>query len=389
MYHSLFAPLRRLSRPSTIWIRTFTEQRAGAILRVDVDAIVDNYQLLSTKGGTAECAAVVKADAYGLGAVNIVPSLYAAGCRKFFVAHLGEAVDIRSVLPVDAKIMVLNGVERNQTVDFVQHNITPVLNTPAQLALWLASGNQKPAVLHVDTGMARLGLSPNELDKVAAQTDRHRLQLDYVMSHLACADEPRHELNGLQLRRFRKALQTLGVARASFANSAGIFLGPSYHFDLVRPGCALYGINPVPEVRSPVRQVASLYTRVLQVRELSRNDPVGYGASHRVTGQNARIATVALGYADGYLRAAHGKQRYGVVAGHRVPVVGRVSMDLITLDVTAVPTGLVNAGSLVEMLGNTLTVDELAEQANTIGYEVLTSLGNRFHRQHVGDHCLV
>jgi alanine racemase len=283
-------------------------------------------------------------------------------------------------------IFILGGAPRGAEAELAQHGLIPVLNSLADVAAWatLAQmlGAALPAALHVDTGMSRLGLPANELALIMKEPERlDGIALALVISHLACADEPEHELNGRQLEAFTSARERLPRAPASFANSSGIFLGTAYHFDLARPGVALYGVNPVPGQPNPMRGVVRLAARILQVREIDSNTPVGYGAAYRTRGA-ARIATVGVGYADGYLRSLSNRAA-GVVGGYRVPLVGRVSMDLITFDVTDVPLSLAPPGAMIELMGPEHPVDALAEQAGTIGYEILTSLGNRYARTYL------
>jgi alanine racemase len=355
--------------------------RAAAVLTVDVGAVVRNWQALGARlRPGAVCAAVVKADAYGLGAAAVAPALAAAGCRRFAVAQLDEAIALRPLLPA-AEIWVLGGLLPGTLPEFAAHRLTPVLNDLGQLEAWRVGGDGAPAVLHVDTGMARLGLSPKELETLAEERRRlDGVRLAAVMSHLACADEE-HALNPLQLERFRRALVLLPAAPASFANSAGIFCGPDYHFDIARPGIALYGGNPYPGRPNPMAQVVRLQGKILQVREIDRGETVGYGATHTAT-RPTRIATVGVGYADGWLRAL-GNRSGAVVAGRQVPLVGRVSMDLITLDITGIDPALARPGSFVDLLGDGRSVDDVAGEAGTISYEILTALGRRYHRVHL------
>jgi len=360
---------------------------AGAILTIDLDAIRANYRLLRKKARGAECAAVVKADAYGLGAERVAPALAGAGCRRFMVAQLEEGLSLRRWLGAEAAVYVLNGPMPGSEPVFAENDLVPVLNDPGQLAAWRAlaarRGRALSAVLHIDTGMSRLGLAPAELAGLAAEPERlEGISLDYVMTHLVSAEVRDDPINARQLADFREALAGLPPAGASLANSSGIFLGPDYHFDLVRPGAALYGVNPDPGAPNPMRQAVLLEGRVIQLRDVDSPQTVGYGATHRVGGA-AKIATIALGYADGYLRHLSNRGRCHVddVAA---PVVGRVSMDLITLDVSNVPPGRLEPGSLVEVLGPHYTVDDAGADAGTIGYEILTALGGRYHRRYLG-----
>jgi alanine racemase len=356
---------------------------SGAILTIDLGAIVANYRALQARLGPVSCSAVVKADAYGLGLREVAPALAAAGCRTFFVAHLEEGVALRAHLP-SPEIFVLNGpVEGDERV-FEAHDLAPVLNSPDQVDRWASlcrARGSRPAALHIDTGMSRLGLSEDELDRLAAEPGRlGGIDCRFVMSHLACAEEPQHPMNARQLSLFNAARARLPAMRACFANSSGIFLGPPYHFDMARPGVALYGANPTPDRENPMRPVVRLEARILQIREIDPPRTVGYGAAHRVD-RRTKIATVAIGYADGYLRSLSGR---GIchVAGHKVSVIGRVSMDLTTLDVTDVPPALALPGALAEIVGPNHSVDAVASEAGTIAYEILTSLGSRYRRQY-------
>lgn len=351
----------------------------AAHLTVDLAALARNWRHLAGKVGSARCAAVVKANGYGLGAVPVAQALAEAGCTTFFVAQTGEAVQLRAALP-DPEIYVLHGPGPNEAPTYRQHRLRAVLSSDMQIDLWRSDGRTfgpQPAVLHVDTGMNRLGISA-----VAAQgLDRDRdLALVQVMSHLACADRPEHPLNQQQLDRFRAVRALFPGMPASLANSAGIFLGPDYHFDLVRPGIALYGGNPVPGQPQQMAEVVHLQGRILQVRDVDSSMTVGYGATHQVTAP-ARIATVAVGYADGYLRALSNRG-YGVIGGVRVPVIGRVSMDLLTLDVSAVPPGIALPNALVSLLGGGADLGELGSLAASFDYELLTRLGGRFARHY-------
>ena len=363
--------------------------RAGAILTIDLDAVADNYRRLCAELGAAACAAVVKADAYGLGMARVAPALARAGARTFFVAQLEEATALRAMFPVEVEveIFVFNGLGAGRAAEFQAGRVHPVLNSLGEIGAWAAAaraaGRALPAAVHIDTGISRLGLPDDELEALAA--DRGRLagiDLRYLVSHLACADRPEHPLNAEQLRRFRAARARLPDAPASLANSSGIFLGADYHLDLARPGVALYGVNPTPGQPNPMRQVVRLQGKILQVREIDASRTVGYGATHRAAGPT-RIATVAVGYADGYLRSLSNRGS-AWLGDRRVPVVGRVSMDLITLDVTGASAEAARPGAFVDLIGADLSTDEVAEAAGTIGYEILTSLGRRYHRVYRG-----
>ncbi len=360
-----------------------TGARAGALLRIDLAAIRANYRRLVQELGGVPCAAAVKADAYGLGMARVAPALRAAGARHFFVALPDEALALRATLGPEAEIYLLAGAMPGTEADLLAHDVAPVLNSLGDLERWRGlarrEGRRLAAALHIDTGMSRLGLPEDEL---AALADDHGL-LDgvdcrYVMSHLACAEDAGHALNQAQLDAFRAARRRLPDLPASLANSSGIFLGAAYHFDLGRPGAALYGVNPTPGRPNPMASVAHLQARILQVRDVDAPQSVGYGATYRVTGPS-RLATVGLGYADGIFRSLSNRGT-GFIGGIKVPAVGRVSMDLVVFDVSAVPSEAVRPGAMVTLLDDTHGVDALAEEAGTIGYEILTALGRRYHR---------
>jgi alanine racemase len=361
--------------------------RACAVLTVDLDAVVDNWRRLRARAAPSHTAAVVKADAYGLGAARVAPALAAAGCTTFFVASLDEGLALRRVVPAASAIFSLGGLPDGTQADMVAGAIVPVLNQPGEIARWRAAarshGKALAAAIHIDTGMNRLGLTAPELAALAADArGLEGLDIRLWVSHFACAEDRAAAMNAAQIDCFRRALAILPPAPASLANSSGIFLGAAAVFDMVRPGCGLYGINPTPDAVNPMRCAVRLDARVLQVRDVDSPQSVGYGASHRVVGR-AKIATVAVGYADGYPRALSGRGQV-VVAGVAVPVVGRVSMDLLTVDVTGLPDGAVAPDDWVQVLGPERTADAVAAEAGTIGYEILTSLGRRYHRVYVG-----
>nr|WP_148219811.1 alanine racemase [Azospirillum sp. B510] len=364
--------------------------RADSFLTVDLGAVVANWAQLRDRVAPAECSAVVKADAYGLGVARVVPALAAAGCRTFVVAQFEEALAVRRALePVapQAQVFSLGGMPPGCEGEFLANRILPVLNHLSGIASWRAfaasRGEVLPAVVHIDTGMNRLGLGPDELDDLAAHPEwLEGIDVRYWMTHLACAEDFDNPMNGEQLDRFRDALARLPKAKASFANSSGIFHGKDYHFDLARPGCALYGVNPTPRLPNPMRGTVRLDARLLQVRNCASPMTVGYAAAHKVTGP-VRIATIGIGYADGYMRSLGGKGHV-FVDGVAAPIVGRISMDLITIDVTGLPESVAHAGRMVELIGPNRPVDRVAEEAGTIGYEIMTSLGRRYHRVYVG-----
>ena len=329
---------------------------------------------------------MVKANAYGLGLERVAPALYDAGCRHFFTANTNGAMKVKGLMP-DAHAYVLNGLTDGTDKYFVEHGLTPVLNDLGQIEHWSKTAHQMgrrlPAMVHMDTGMARLGLPDYEVDELAKHPERlDGIDVEYYASHLACSDEHDHPLNGQQLHQFREALAKLPPARASLANSSGIFLGPEYHFDLSRPGYAVYGGNPTPGRPNPMQPVVRLGAQIIQIREIAAGHPVGYGATYRAR-DNQRIATIPVGYADGYLRSLSG---VGIarLGGQEVPLVGRVSMDLVTLDISGIPESEAFVGAWVDLIWGPDKLDRLAGYAGTIGYELLTALGGRYPRHYQG-----
>lgn len=357
---------------------------ADTILTVDLGAMVDNYAMLRKKAPGSQCAAVVKANAYGLGVAKVAPALKDAGCEVFFVATLDEGIELRAVLG-DAQIFVFHGVRAGQEGLFCEYSLSPVLNSLLQISLWSKypdKTQKKDSIIHVDTGMNRLGISLGQWRGVLAEKEMFdALKMRYLMSHLACADEAEHPLNAKQLHDFRQALALAPSLKATLANSYGVFLGKEYHFDMLRPGCALYGVNPLPEKENPMKSVISLKSKIVQIREIDSIQSVGYGASC-VVPKGSRLATLPVGYADGYLRSL-GNEGFCAVNGVKLPIVGRVSMDLIVVDISQLPEGSVLPGDEVELLGRTITVNDVAGWAGTIGYEILTGLGRRYERVYI------
>jgi alanine racemase len=355
--------------------------QAGAILSIDLGAIRENYRMLRSRLTRGRCAAVVKANGYGLGATRVAKALMEDGCDNFFVAHVAEGIELQRAIGRDVDIYVLNGIPPGAEEQCAAAGLIPVLNSTEQLDAWRAAahllGNALPAALQIDSGMSRLGLAPSEVDAIAADpVVLDGIDLKLVMSHLACADEPDSPANSLQLRNFETLCAKLPPAPASLANSSGIFLGDGFHFDLARPGAALYGVNPMPGKPNPMRQVVGLAAKVIQTRTLEAGAGVGYGHSYRAAG-GLSVATISLGYADGWPRHAASRAFHD---GVPLPFAGRVSMDSIVLDISALPPGTLSAGDTVELIGTHQTVDDVAAQAGTIGYEILTGLGSRFHR---------
>ncbi|PHQ70896.1 MAG: alanine racemase [Sneathiella sp.] len=361
---------------------------AGAHLTIDLGALRDNYKLLQAKAAPAECAASVKADAYGLGIEPVARTLANAGCRRFFVALPAEGVTLREILP-NAKIYVLAGLLVGAEMYYVEHRLEPVLNSLDEIKTWSHYAKDHgplPAIIHLDTGITRLGLLEKEVLALAQDPSiLNNLEIDFVMSHLACGDQRDHPLNNQQLEKlhyFRGLLPPgLQDTPVSFANSAGVFLSPDYHFDMVRPGIALFGGRPIEGETNPMKEVVHLQGKILQVQDVDSEIHVGYGATYR-TQEVSRIATVSVGYADGYFRAL-GNKAECAIKNEKVPVIGRVSMDIITIDVSRIPTDDCKAGDLVDLIGGAVPLDDVAAHASTIPYEILTSLGNRYYREYL------
>ncbi len=370
---------------------------AGLRLTVDLTALVENWRDMALRSGRARTAAVVKADAYGLGIEDVGEALYLSGARDFFVATVDEGVILRLYAP-EARIFVLSGIWPGMERRIFENDLVPVIVSEEQLSFWmavLADYGEYPCALQVDTGFNRLGL-PME-DAIALADDVSRpasFAPVLVMSHLACGDDPANPMNRQQLESFRQVTAAFEGIESSLAASAGIFLGPEYHFDLTRPGIALYGAEAVNGMANPMRPVATAEARVIQTRNVKAGETVGYGRALRLD-RDSRLAVVSAGYADGYMRSqssggvplrqAVPQGGMGFIAGHRVPVAGRITMDLTIFDVTDVPEKLVKAGDYIELFGSNILVDDAARAAGTIGYEMLTSMGLRHQRHYVAE----
>src|SRR4051794_35726726 len=362
----------------------------GGVLTVDLDAIIANWRKLEKTAVPAECSAVIKADAYGCGAEQVARALNKAGCKTFFVATIEEARKVRAAVPEPA-IYVLGGYFQNTGEHYAKINCRPVIGDLNELAEWdvfcRRSGWEGGAAIHVDTGMNRLGLTLTEAQGIIPRINAGDHGITLVMSHLACAENLNHPLNAKQLASFREIASLYSGVPASLSNSSGVFLGAAFQFDLMRPGAAVYGINPTPEADNPMQSVVELKARIVQIRNVEKGEGVGYGGTWTAR-RPTKLAIVSAGYADGYFRA--GSSNDGtrgaevVVAGKRCPIAGRVSMDLIAVDVTDLPNSAVRRGHMVTLIGEGITVDELAHHFGTIGYEVLTSLGPRYARVYKG-----
>lgn len=353
----------------------------GPILNVNLEAVADNYRLLQQRFAGAECAAVVKANAYGLGADEVSLTLADAGCQTFFVATLEEGIALRRTLP-DYRIAVFHGVGRGEALAFVNHRLIPVINSPEQMERWLDVATAQPdapAILHLDTGMARLGYTQTEWNALMQRPDIiERAQICLLMSHYTSAPDADDPANISQQVRFDVARRQVPQLPASLANSGGIFLGESGHYDLARPGCSLYGIAPQSQGPNPMRQVVTLSAPIIQLRTLDDTQPVGYGGTQTLP-KGARLATIAIGYADGVSRALS-HHLHGFVGQVRVPLVGRVTMDMLVFDVSAVPEGRLAVEGRIVLIDERQSVDDIAAMTQTIGYEVLTSIGARVRR---------
>ncbi|MBG0810974.1 alanine racemase [Methylosinus sp. H3A] len=363
------------------------EARARTTLTIDLSALVANWRQLAAHASASECAAVVKADAYGLGAEPAVRALAAAGCRTFFVAAAGEGERIRAVAP-RAIVYVLEGLPSGGARTLAAARLRPVLASLEEIREWAAFGRsigrRLPAALQFDTGMNRLGLSLR--DAAAAAVAAQDVDLTLAMSHFVCAqwdDDPR---NARQIAAFEEARRAFPGVPASLCNSSGIFLAQKPHYDLLRPGYALYGGNPTPGSPNPMRSVARLEAPILATRWIEAGESVGYDGVWTAA-RPTRLATLGLGYGDGFPAAVAGSGRpapEAILAGRRCPIVGRVSMDFVMLDITDIREDAVYRGQTAELLGETIGVDELAERCGTIGYEILTRLGRRYERVYIG-----
>jgi alanine racemase len=347
------------------------------IVEIDLAALARNYRVLARRAAPGDCGAVVKADAYGLGVASVARALAAEGCRHFFVAKPAEAVELRAILP-RAEIFVLEGLAGSSREAFLAARLVPVLGSLAELAAW---GNAGPAAVQIDTGMSRLGLSAADMTALERQgAGSVGVDVRYVLTHFACAEEPLHALNDRQLAAFARLRQFWPAARTSLGNSAAILSGERFASDLARPGVTLYGANPFVGRPSPVEPVVTVRGRILQIREIEPGTSVGYDATF-VARRPTRLAVVGVGYADGYLRSLSNRG-IAAVAGRRVPVAGRVSMDLTCLDITEVPQAAVAVGDWATLIGGEAPLDEIAVLAGTNAYEILTRLGRRLERRY-------
>jgi alanine racemase len=363
---------------------------AGGILTIDLSALESNYKALRSIATPAECAAVVKADGYGLGLEPVAAHLAQLGCTTFFVADLSEGKRLRKVAP-EATIYILNGLPQGTAQVFADHNLRPVIGSTAELAEWDAftcvANWDGGFALHVDTGMNRLGVSVEEAAAIAPRLNMENHGIRLIMSHFVASQFPENQRNQEQILTFRNVRALFRGVPASIANSSGIFLGSSAHLDLVRPGVALYGVNPTPGKPNPMKPVVDLKVRIAKLRDIAFGETVGYDATWTAR-RPSRIAIVTMGYADGFPRSQSGSdQKPGgtlIVNGKPCPIVGRISMDLIALDVTDLPVGSVKRGDFATVIGDGRDADTVGDMLGTIGYEVLTGLGRRYARVYTG-----
>jgi alanine racemase len=361
-----------------------TREEAQGLLTINLRALTENWSALSRAAGAAECAAVVKADAYGLGLEPAARALARSGCKTFFVAHVSEARRARAALANgETRIFVLNGLLQNEDVAraLIAANATPVIGSIEEWRAWSAFAPGRACALHVDTGMNRLGASADEARAIAAEANAGAVEL--VMSHFVASEEAANPLNDSQIEAFESVRGSFPKARSSMANSSGILLGQKPHYDLVRPGYALYGGNPSPGAANPMKPVVTLDAPILRMRPIRAGETVGYNATWTAQ-RDSVLAAIGVGYADGLLRSAsasHGRKGgEAIIGGVRCPFAGRVSMDIIVIDATDAPRDALKPGAIARLLGAEITVDDLAARAGTIGYEILTGLGRRYHR---------
>jgi alanine racemase len=367
------------------------EDLAGAVLTIDLVALQQNWRTLRARAGQAECGVAIKGNAYGLGAAPVARALWQAGCRSYFVARPKEGEELRAVLP-QATIYVLDGLFQGQAEFYAKLNLCPALVSIAEAREWAgfgrAYGRKIPVALHIDTGINRLGFSMAEFAALLEErSTMDGLEVGLLMSHLACADDKGHPLNQRQAEAFNAARARLPGVRASLANSSGIFLGDGFTHDMVRPGIAIYGGNPTPDHANPMQPVASLEAAVMQLRHVPPGETVGYSATWTAR-RDSVIAVVGAGYKDGVPRALSSRAADGpaqvFINGQRCPIAGRVSMDMMAIDVTDLPAGSVRRGTRAEILGRNISIDEAASWAGTISYELLTRLGSRYARLYTG-----
>lgn len=363
---------------------------SGAILTINLKAIIKNWKTLSKKlDKKTLCAAAIKTNAYGLGARKVASALVSAGCKNYFVAYPFEGKELREVVG-NQQIFVLNGIVKNMENFYVQNDLIPVINSLEQLKIYshyAKKSNKKLKIaVHFDTGMVRLGIPTYELLELLENNDVFSsLEPVLVMSHLSCADDKKHPKNAQQLELFKKIKEAFKKKfpniKASLANSAGIYLGKEYHFDMVRPGIALYGGRPFDEC-SDLENVVGLKAQILQIQKAKPPQTIGYGATYELK-EEKTIATASIGYGDGFFRSLSNKG-CGYINGQKAPIVGRVSMDLTSFDVSNISQKL-SAGDYIDIISLNNPIEKLAKNAKTVNYEVLTNLGRRYYKNYIGE----
>jgi alanine racemase len=367
-------------------VLTSLPSSAYSALVIDLAASAENYRRLTQLAPTARCAAVLKADGYGVGAIPVGRALYDQGCRDFFVAYADEGITLREALlnkGLDARIFVLNGLFPGTEGVFTEYHLVPTLTDLDQISRWQMHarvlGRLLPAALHVDTGMSRTGLTSKEV-----QTLTHGshvwdgLKIELVLSQMVYSHEENLVFSSQQRLRFEQVLRHLPKAPRSLAKSGAIYVGQEFHYDVVRPGVALHGINPTNQPTNPLVPVVSLWAKIYQVQNVVVGQSIGYNQTY-VAQSPCQVATIALGYADGYPWSL-ANTGYVMIGAYKAPVVGRISMDLLTVDVTGIPENLIYPGGWVQVIGGEVTVEMLAHQAKTVPYEILLRLGKRFQR---------
>jgi len=357
-------------------------------LIIDLDAVAHNFKMFCShvKKGVI-CAAVLKANAYGMGVKEVATRLYQEGCRHFFMAHLSEAIEIKNYVGADSFIYVVNGLRKGDEEVYLHYNLIPVLGDPQQIHTWNSFCQDKnqylKAALHFDTGMTRTGISMKAAQNMGL-LQISNIEIVCVMSHLACTYQSSHPMNEAQRVAFDTLRQRFPFALGSLSNSGGFFLGEAHHYDMIRLGLALTGCRTsVPRGDYTLKPVVKAYAQILQINEISRGESVGYDATF-IASRASRIATLGVGYADGYLRSLSNRGEV-YFEGHKLPVVGRVSMDLVTIDITEVPSHKIHIGDWVELFGDNILIDYLAERAGSVPWELLTRIGHRFERFYISE----
>lgn len=353
-------------------------------LEINLSAIKANYRLLKNICEMTKVGAAVKANSYGLGAIEISKTLLEENCRYFFVASSNEGISLRKAIGEEVNILILNGVFEHDALELIEYNLIPVLNNLNQIKIWQKFSSLKnqllPCYLHFNTGINRLGLNHNEIEQLINNRDLLKgLNVEYIISHLSASEDSDNPYNLEQLNKFKAYLEYFPNAKASLANSGGIFLGKDYHFNLVRPGAALYGLNPLGSNKpNPMQNPVILKAPIIHLQNLTYGSRIGYNMTF-TTKRDSLIATLPFGYADGFSRN-FSNQGTVFINSRSVPIIGRISMDLVNIDVTDLPPSDIFLGQEVEIIGNNCTPDKIADIIGTIGYEILTSLGNRYKR---------